>query len=755
MGLLSLPIGLLKALRRRLVPALTVGLILAVIAGTATWYMMPPPKITAQTQLHVTVNPPNPLFPEKSGENQEEFMLRQASLIRDRFVLTAALREHPGLVQMSLLKDQSDPLQWLEKEIRVEFPSPEFMHISLSGDQPEELTQIVTAVTESYLENVVDREGKTRRDEMTKLKQIHDDFLKRTKNKRQRIRELSRNVGPIDEKNLVIQQQIDLENLRIVKNELAKVHNDLRNLRIELGLHPDWVEQIWPQYAIALNSLPGSGLPINHAIVALLHDGAFVAMANPAARILASARELDELINKDQTIEGLKRQIAVLQEQMVKVEVATQVDEFKKRVELIRELLTEKEKALEARRKELQPIVFEKHRRLLQQAAQGDYLQKQEKLRLLEEKKRALLTEASDLDQKSQRNRRDAADLVEEKVELDREEGIWQKAYERILKMELEQDVPARVVPAGEPGKDGGKPKVTAILYTPDETQRKVMITSGAALATLVLVLFAFAWFEFQARKVHTPDQVSEAIGLNLIGTVPDFRPRGWLPWVRGSDINTTYTVSMINESVDMACTMLLHVADREKLQSVMITSAWEGEGKSSLASYLAASLARAGRRTLLIDSDLRYPTLHRLFQLNRTPGLSELLRGEFDLASIICDTEIPDLWLIPAGESDTTALQALASDAIPKLFDQLRQQYDFIVVDSCPVLPVADAMRVGQHVDGVIFSLLREVSRLPRVQAACQRLARLDIRMLGAVLNGTTHDSECIRYIEPVPIAD
>jgi capsular exopolysaccharide synthesis family protein len=333
-------------------------------------------------------------------------------------------------------------------------------------------------------------------------------------------------------------------------------------------------------------------------------------------------------------------------------------------------------------------------------------------------------------------------------VELDREEGIWQKAYERILKMELEQDVPARVVPMGEPGKDGGKPKVTAILYTPDETKRKVMITSGAAIGALALVLFAFAWLEFWARKVHTPDEVVDDLGLNLIGTVPDFRPRGWLAWFRDSDINTTYTESMINESVDMACTMLLHVADREKLQSVMITSALDGEGKSSLASHLAASLARAGRRTLLVDSDLRIPTLHRLFQRNRTPGLSELLRGEFDLASIICDTEIPNLRLIPAGKADTTALQALASDGIPKLFDQLRQQYDFIVVDSCPVLPVADAMRVAQHVDGVIFSLLRDVSRLPRVQAACQRLARLEIRILGAVVNGMPQDSVCLPYL-------
>src|SRR5579883_253220 len=266
------------------------------------------------------------------------------------------------------------------------------------------------------------------------------------------------------------------------------------------------------------------------------------------------------------------------------------------------------------------------------------------------------------------------------------------------------------------------------------------MVTSGVTIGALALILFAFAWFEFQSRKVHTPDEVVEGLGLNLIGTVPDYTSRGWLSWFRGG-VDSAYTESMINECVDMACTMLLHVADREKLQIAMITSALDGEGKTSLASHLAASLARAGRRTLLVDSDLRNPTLHRLFQRNRTPGLSELLRGEVDLAGIICDTEIPNLQLIAAGKAETVALQALAFDVIPKLFEQLRPQYDFILVDSCPVLPVADAMLVGQHVDAVIFSLLRDVSRLPRVQAAYQRLALLGIRMLGAVVNGTQHD--------------
>ena len=89
----------------------------------------------------------------------------------------------------------------------------------------------------------------------------------------------------------------------------------------------------------------------------------------------------------------------------------------------------------------------------------------------------------------------------------------------------------------------------------------------------------------------------------------------------------------------------------------------------------------------------------------------------------------------------ETDAVQALAQDSMRSLFEQLKQQYDFIIVDSCPVLPVADALLLGQHVDGVIFSILRDVSRTPAVYAAQQKISSLAIRILGAVMIGASSD--------------
>lgn len=720
-------LSLLKALRRRLVPALVVGLILAAIAGGVTWTLIPPPKIAARTQLYVAPIPPHILFNERSTLNNEAFLRSQAYLIKDRFLLNAALRDNPELAKLSILRQQPDPLQWLEKEIMVTFPSPEVMHISLSGDQPEDQMKIVSAVTKTYLESFVNKERTLFLAHQKQLKDLLNNQEDRTKHKREQLRTLQEGSGAINEEGMAILQKIALDDLRAVRRDLTKVHQDLRALQVELDIRPDWIEQIWPRYAALLNGLPGSAFPINYAVVGLLHDEALMSMASPAA----SPPQLEAHIDTHPEIQALKRKIreqreviARAKEQMLK---GPRKDAYLKAENNTLESLKKRENAL---REALRPGLLNTLRQQMHEAGMSDRAQRWERYRLLREMERRLRQEVTQLDEDTKQIKKRAVDVAQLMREIEQDEKLMTKASEQVKHMEVEQDAPQRIT----------QPDKEAVIYTPDATKRKTMMTAGAAAAALGLVLLAFAWFEFQSRKVHSTDEVVHGLGLNLVGTVPDPSPRGWRPWSWGGG-NSVYAQSMLTESVDAARTQLLHVARQEKLQIVMITSALAGEGKTSLASHLAASLARAGRRTILVDSDLRNPTLHRLFERSRTPGLSELLRGEADLGTVCRDTPIGNLWLISAGKADTTALQSLAFDTIPKLFEQLRPHYDFIIVDSCPVLPVADSLLVGQHVDAVIFSLLRQVSRLPRVYAAYQRLAVLGVRMLGAVVNGTSHD--------------
>ena len=271
---------------------------------------------------------------------------------------------------------------------------------------------------------------------------------------------------------------------------------------------------------------------------------------------------------------------------------------------------------------------------------------------------------------------------------------------------------------------------------------RQIKFAGAGGFSIFFLVLFGVAFLEFRTRKISGQDEVSHGLGLNVVGTLPPLPAS-----VRraGTDPAAPQNVlwqNQLNEAIDGIRTLLLHSSRTENLRVIMITSAAGGEGKTSLATQLAASLARAWRKTLLIDGDLRKPADHKVFNVPQEPGFSELLRNEVTANDAIKPTSLGRLWVMPAGHYDAHAVQALAQDNMRTLFEQLKQQYDFIIVDSCPVLPVADALLLGQHVDGVVFTILRDVSRVPAVHAAQQKISNLGIRTLGAVLIGAASET-------------
>ena len=263
---------------------------------------------------------------------------------------------------------------------------------------------------------------------------------------------------------------------------------------------------------------------------------------------------------------------------------------------------------------------------------------------------------------------------------------------------------------------------------------KTIKLAGGTFLGLFGLVFMGVAVVEFRARRVYKSDDVSRGLGLPLMGTVPALpaKARTAAPVVEDP------TLGPAIESMDAIRTMLLHAGRAETLRVVMVGSTVSGEGKTSLACHLAASLARGGRRTLLVDADMRNPAAHQLFGLMAGPGFSELLRGEVEPAQVVQNTSLDNLSLLAAGACDRRALQALAQEGILRtVLSELKEQYDFVIIDVSPILPVADALLIGEHADAVLLSVLRNVSRLPAVHAAQQRLAALGIRVLGAVVIG------------------
>jgi polysaccharide biosynthesis transport protein len=224
-----------------------------------------------------------------------------------------------------------------------------------------------------------------------------------------------------------------------------------------------------------------------------------------------------------------------------------------------------------------------------------------------------------------------------------------------------------------------------------------------------------------------------------VVGTLPILMSRE----VRGGGVSRRRTEShrywqnLMLESIDATRTMLVHAARTGSHRVVMITSAVAGEGKTSVASHLATSLARSGLRTLLIDADLRSPSIHRLFSLPLAVGLSEVLRAEVEWASAIADTTLDELKVLTAGQCDRRTVSLLSQGSLGPFFAELKDQFDFVIIDSSPILPVADGLIIAQHTDAVLFSIFRDVSRKTKVSAAAERFHSLRVPILGAVVTG------------------
>jgi capsular exopolysaccharide synthesis family protein len=182
---------------------------------------------------------------------------------------------------------------------------------------------------------------------------------------------------------------------------------------------------------------------------------------------------------------------------------------------------------------------------------------------------------------------------------------------------------------------------------------------------------------------------------------------------------------------------MLLGGSSDSHLRLLVVTSAVSGEGKTSLSGHLAISLARAGFRTLLIDGDLRAPTAQRVFDLSLSPGLCEVLQGRAGSTTAARPSGVPGLSVMTAGEWTLATRQALAGDGWKVVKEQLKAEYDYIVVDTSPLLLVSDTLLLAREADGVVVSVLMGVSQVALVEEAMGRLHTVQAKVTGVIVNG------------------
>jgi tyrosine-protein kinase Etk/Wzc len=171
-------------------------------------------------------------------------------------------------------------------------------------------------------------------------------------------------------------------------------------------------------------------------------------------------------------------------------------------------------------------------------------------------------------------------------------------------------------------------------------------------------------------------------------------------------------------------------------LKSVIITSASPGEGKSTTASNLAAAFAQQGMRVLLVDADLRRPTVHNIFGTPREPGLTQVLVGQMELAEAVRESPVPGLSLLTAGVLPPNPAELLGSPVMRELMRVMGDAFDMVILDTPPVMAASDSSVLASMVDGVVLVVRAGRTERSLAQQAVRQLMSVGARVLGAALN-------------------
>lgn len=201
--------------------------------------------------------------------------------------------------------------------------------------------------------------------------------------------------------------------------------------------------------------------------------------------------------------------------------------------------------------------------------------------------------------------------------------------------------------------------------------------------------------------------------------------------------VSLTDSGSPAAEAFRLLGVRLRHLRRDRELKKVLITSTIPQEGKSMVASNLACTIGlKTQQRTLVLEGDLRRPSLSQMFGIGRKPGLCEMLEGERSLTKCIYQLEGPNLWILPAGSAPSNALELLQSGKLSTLMDQLTVLFDWIIIDSPPVLPLADTSVWMRLADGILLTTRQGTTEKRKLQQGLEAIE--PNKLIGALVNSS-----------------
>ena len=268
---------------------------------------------------------------------------------------------------------------------------------------------------------------------------------------------------------------------------------------------------------------------------------------------------------------------------------------------------------------------------------------------------------------------------------------------------------------------------------SPVSPKHKLDLALGLLLGLVLGVVLAS--LRDQARdRIQAPPLVAKSLDAPILGSIPRSH-RLLVGSAHLASVDEPH--GQAAEAYRTLRTNLLAVCRESKAKTVLITSARQGEGKTSTAANLAVALAQAGRSVVLISADLRNPRVHAVFGIGNEQGLGQVLEGTLPLDEAIVDTDLPDLRILPSGPVDAVdePVELLQSDRMGEVLQECCRS-DFVIIDGPPIFPVADSLVLADLVDGVLFVTDAQSSTQASVAQSRRQIHQVGGRILGGILN-------------------
>lgn len=665
-----------QAFCRKWWQAIMVGILLAGLLGPLIWLVVPLANPTVYTRVQ---------FVEKAVGNWQGHpdapinRQTQTLLIKDPVTFTAVLRK-PEVAALSVIKEQRDPEEWLMKELRIDFPSPELMQFSMSGDRPEELKVIVNAIRDEYLSNYGSTTASERMARLNNLIEYDNKAKLEIKALYEKLVANAELGKDVKQDVINLKHKINADLLAQTQREITRTQADLRQYKADLRF----------------------------------------ATGNTGNKLTPSSKLIEDMMNKHPVLQPLLVEYAECEDLFRRTKEAAPGNQ--KLITLQKEL-DQLRKKIEAKRIELHPEILAELKSKSQIDNESYVESLKQRISQLEENEKILIEDATRLTKQSEKLNTAIIQVEEESQQIQVLNSVRARLATTIEQLRAEEKAPERIK----------RFNIDAVITSAEKYTNKIRLTIACTLGGLLVGIFLIAFWESRSRRVTSSEEVLDHFGMNVVGTVP--APPKRLTLTKADD---DAWQNVLTESVDAFRTQLVFKARNHQYQVIMVTSADSGEGKTSLACHLALSLARSGHKTLLVDADLRNPTVDHLFDVQLEPGLSETILGTQTISDAIQRSTTPGLWILTAGRCSRRVVELLAQDTLKNLLSDLRLEFDYIIVDSSPILLVADPLLIAQQSDGVVFSIMHQVSKFTAIREAVDKLSSLHVQTLGAVINGT-----------------